>query len=366
MPPRPRKKKNGGLPDNLYPNGKNAFKYRRPDNGTWHGMGTDRQQAIQAAKELNALLQPATDLVRVVLGTTATLNAFIDTYEADVLPHRELAKATLDLYAVRLRQIRKVLGALQVEEITIRHCAELLDGLTPRASNQARALLVDIFAHAVAKGFRPDNDNPAAATIPRIEKRRRRRHTVEGVAAIRQHSPEWLKNAIDIALLTAQRREDVLNMKFEDVHDGALHVVQQKTKRKTDAAWIRITVTPELRQLIARCRDSVPSPYLVHRRPDRRVAKADHWTKVDNRYLTRAFKAAREAANCYPDFDDDEMPGFHQLRAFSLHLYKKAGKDGQKLAGHADAKMTRNYEAGHDDVVWIDAVPDLDISSITG
>ncbi len=87
---------------------------------------------------------------------------------------------------------------------------------------------------------------------------------------------------------------------------------------------------------------------------------------MDNRYLTRAFKEARDAAKCYAHLSDEQMPGFHELRALSLHLYKKAGKDGQKIAGHASGKMTRNYEADHDEVVWSEAVPDLDISKITG
>jgi hypothetical protein len=33
------------------------------------------------------------------------------------------------------------------------------------------------------------------------------------------------------------------------------------------------------------------------------------------------------------------MPGFHEVRALSLHLYKKAGKDGQKIAGHASEQL---------------------------
>lgn len=56
------------------------------------------------------------------------------------------------------------------------------------------------------------------------------------------------------------------------------------------------------------------------------------------------------------------MPGFHEVRALSLHLYKKAGKDGQKIAGHAREEMTKNYQKDHTEVVWSDAVPDLDIS----
>ncbi|OEC32969.1 hypothetical protein SAMN05216600_1292 [Pseudomonas cuatrocienegasensis] len=89
--------------------------------------------------------------------------------------------------------------------------AERLDSLPARAAKQARAYLIDIFNHAVTKGLCVDN--PAACTIARIEKKRKR-HTV---------------NAIDLALITAQRRADILSMKFEDVRDGHLYVIQQKT-----------------------------------------------------------------------------------------------------------------------------------------
>ena len=65
------------------------------------------------------------------------------------------------------------------------------------------------------------------------------RHTVAGIRAIREKSPGWLQNAIDLALITAQRRIDILSMKFEDVRDGHLYVIQQKTAKATDAAWIR-------------------------------------------------------------------------------------------------------------------------------
>lgn len=363
MAPRPRKKRNNGLPPNLYTVGKGYYRYRRPDTGTWHGMGADKAKAIAAANQLNGLLMAGSDLVADVMGESMRLSVFLDSYEADVLPPRELAKATLDLYAVRLRQIRTALGEQEVGQITIRHVSAFLDGLTPRASNQARAILVDVFNHAAAKGFAADN--PAEATIPRIEKKTRRRHTVAGVQAIYAQAEPWLQNAIDLALLTAQRREDVLAMRFDDIRNGALYVSQHKTRRASDAAWIRLPLTPQLKVLVARCRDDVPSPFLVHRKPNRRVATARHWTQVDNQYLTRAFKSARDA-NPYPDWSAEQQPGFHELRALSLHLYKKAGKDGQKLAGHSTRKMTKNYEAGHDEVVWTEAVADLDLSEVTG
>lgn len=58
-------------------------------------------------------------------------------------------------------------------------------------------------------------------------------------------------------------------MRFDRGRDGYLYVVQKKTAKATDAAWIRFRVKPELQAMISRCRDDVVSPYLVHRKPDR-------------------------------------------------------------------------------------------------
>lgn len=369
MAARPRNKENKGLPQNLYLDARRGtYRYRRPTDGKWFQFGLDRVKAIDAAKQLNLTFMRGGDLVSRVQGVSADLFVdFLDYYEQKVLPPRELAKNTLELYGVRFRQFRAAWPAQAVENITIRMVAELLDGLTPRAANQARALLVDIFNHAVAKGLCPDN--PAASTIPRIEKKQRKRHTIDGLRAIRDESPGWLKNAIDLALITAQRRTDILAMRFDDVRDGFLYVVQQKTAKASDAAWIRLRVTPQLQGVLDNCQDNVPSPFLIHRRPDRKrgilAETKEHWTKVDERYLTRAFKEARDLAGCYAGWSDEEMPGFHEVRALSLHLYKKAGKDGQKIAGHASEEMTRNYQRDHEEVVWSDGVPDLDISEIS-
>ena len=47
------------------------------------------------------------------------------------------------------------------------------------------------------------------------------------------------------------------------------------------------------------------------------------------------------------------------------HLYKKAGKDGQKIAGHASEGMTKNYQRDHEKIIWPEAITDLNISEIT-
>lgn len=367
MSPRPRSKANKGLPQNLYFDARRGtYRYRRPTDGKWFQFGGDRQRAIDAAKQLNLEFMRGADLVSKVQGRHADLFAsFVEVYRRDILPPRELADGTLDLYAVRFRQMLAWWPDAAIDSITTRMMAEQLDKLTPRSSNQARALLIDIFNHSVAKGLCPDN--PALALIPRIEKKKRKRHTVDGVRAIRSHAPDWLQNAIDLALITGQRRSDVLAMRFDDVRDGYLHVVQQKTSKASDAAWIRFKLTPQLAEVIARCRDNVPSPYLIHRRPERRVKRQGaHWTQIDNRYLTRAFKAAREAAGAYAGWADDEQPGFHELRALAKHLYNREGKDAKSILGHASEAQHKNYGADHHEIVWSEAVPDLDIGGIIG
>ncbi len=189
MVPRPRNKANKNLPQNLYFDARRStYRYRRPTDGKWFQFGGDRIKAIDAAKQLNLEFMRGADLVGAVLSASSeSFATFLDTYEREVLPPRELAKGTLGLYAVHFRRFRKQFEGKAVDQITIRMIAEMLDAITPRSADQSRALLIDIFNHAAAKGLCPDN--PAASTINRIEKKQRKRHTVEGLKAIREKSP---------------------------------------------------------------------------------------------------------------------------------------------------------------------------------
>lgn len=220
MSPRPRNTANKSLPQNLYYDARRGtYRYRRPTDGKFFPFGADRLKAIDAAKQLNLEFMRGADLIGTVMGNSSeSFAGFLDAYERNVLPPRELAKGTQGLYAVHFRRFRKHFEGKAVDQITIRIIAEMLDALTPRTANQCRALLVDIFNHAAAKGLCPDD--PAASTINRIEKKQRKRHTIEGLKTIREKSPVWLQNAIDLALITAQRRTDILNMRFDGVREG--------------------------------------------------------------------------------------------------------------------------------------------------
>lgn len=126
MVPRPRNKANKNLAQNLYfDSGRSSYRYRRPTDGKRFQFGTDRIKAIDAAKQLNLEFMRGADLTGSVLcSSTETFAGFLDTYERDVLPPRELAKGTLGLYAVHFRRFRKHFEGKAVDQITIRMIAE--------------------------------------------------------------------------------------------------------------------------------------------------------------------------------------------------------------------------------------------------
>ncbi|OQR35332.1 hypothetical protein BWR15_15480 [Pseudomonas sp. T] len=365
---RPRNKANRELPLNLYFNkDTKGYRYKDTIKDKWHNFGHDRQKAIKSALILNAKLMPKTDLIAAVMAEhTLTVSAFIEDYKQSVMAERKLTKDTQENYLIRLNQINKAFGSLPLNMVSLKQVSEFLGAIvSPRASNQARARIIDLFNQAAARGL--VESNVAEKTLKRNERKVRKRHTKEGIKAIRKHAPMWLKNAIDLALLISQRRCDLLNLRFDGIKDGYMYVIQQKTGDQTDAAWLKMEITPAFQKVIDQCRDEVDSPFLIHRKPDRKreYDSKEHPTQIIGQYLSHEFKKARDAAQCYPEYSAKEMPGLHEIRGTSLKMYQMAGKDAQKIAGHASPDMTLNYLKGHEFAEWVEVSPDLDISEFT-
>lgn len=355
MSPRPRRPKNKALPPNLYPtNGGKSYIYRHPVNGTWHGMGASRAEAVAAAKELNALLIPDSDLVAKVLGNV-TVSQHIKWFLENIAPEREYKPKTLEMYQGQFKKLRGAMGDMPVEDVSVQDLAELMEKQTPRVANQVRQVAVDLFKVAISRGLRMDN--PAEATLKRRAKKARKRLTMDQYDAIHKRCDPWMQNAMDLALVTLQRRNDVARLKFDNAKDGKLYVIQEKTE-KYDTGYLAIGIGPKLKQIIRRCRDDVPSPYMVHRKPERKIKKRagmDHWTQVKPEMLTRAFATARDESGLFDNVPASERPTFHEIRALGIKRYRDRGQDPQQLAGHASAKMTSNYDSGHDEIRWIEA-----------
>jgi integrase len=311
---------------------------------------------------MRKLMRNKDQIEAVMAEHTLTLKQFIDHYRLMILPKKMLRKASLDLYQIRHRQIANGLGAMPLNRISLRHISDLLAGFSPCTSNQIRAVLIDLFNHAVSRGL--VESNVAAKTFKRNHKKQRKRHTNKGIKAIRHHAPQWLKNAIDLGLLISQRPCDLLNLRFDDIEDGHMRITQQRTDAQNDTPWLKMEITPEFQKVIDQCRDGVDSPFLIHRQPDhkRDCGSKEHPTNITVQCLSREFKKARDAAKCYPAYSAKEMPGMHEIRATSLKMYYLAGKNIQQIAGNARSGIIWNYLKGHEFGVWVSFSPDLDIS----
>lgn len=372
MSPRPRKSGRRSWPPNLYAQTKGGvvyYTYRHPQTGKRYGMGTDYAKAAQAARLLNAKLMTAKgveDMVREVMaGASVLFSDFVGTFRDEILPaHRDkhgkpYAAKTLADYQRRCGIIAAQAWAGRfVQDVTRRDVAGFLDAQSERTSNIYRHLLDLIFRQAIAKGLR--DDNPAAETIKKVAAVQRQRLPYEAFCAIRDAAEPWFQNALDLALQTLQRREDLVEMRFDHIADGVLSVQQQKVE-KHGTGNIRIAVGPELAAVIARCRDDVASPYLIHRRPKRLrreyAEKKGHWTKLAPEMLTREFQRLRDELKLFDHLPMAARPSFHEIRALGGDLYLQAGwskADVQALMGHSSERMTEHYLDGHR-IRWVEA-----------
>lgn len=352
-----------GWPDNLYPN-RDGFKYRHPVTRKETWMGTDRVKAFAAAKKLNALLAPGNDLVARVTGGNRTVADAVRLFREEDMPHRGWSQKTLETYESLLRRIEQWLGAQDLDSVGVKACAGFLRAVTAstRSRQQFRLMLGWVLSCAVEEGW--IDTNPALQTRKPIYKRQRARLTAEQYRSIWKHAPAWLRNAMDLSLLTLLRREDTVSLAFADARDGNLWVVPSKTE-STSSVRLKIAIDEQLAGLLARCRDDVLSPYVVHRLPekarpsDMRAKTRQHHTQVLPEQLSRAFAEARDAAGIAAD----SPPTFHEIRSLGGALLRDKGwtlAQVQALMGHTSEAMTAHYMDGHD-APWVEVRPGLDL-----
>jgi integrase len=99
-----------------------------------------------------------------------------------------------------------------------------------------RSKLHDVMRWAATQGLIEVGRNPVTATRVHKATVARERMSLEQFFSVREHAPVCLRNAMNRALVTGQRREDVLHMKFADWRDDRLHMAQGKSGGRTKLA----------------------------------------------------------------------------------------------------------------------------------
>ena len=370
-----------GLPPNLYASvtkGTLYYAYKHPVNKKRYGLGTNKLDAIKTARLMNDKFEQRFEIEKLLGCGLIKMNALCDEYRAFIkqqLSVGKLAQSTVDNRGYTLDRVKLKLGKTYARDIQTIDITRYLNKMydpktgegTARARDVHRGHLMLIFDYAIQEGY-VDKFNPAEPCLKVSKKRVTRRHTVEGWNAIYNAAEPWLKNAMDLAILILQRRSDLVDIKFLDIKDGHIKVIQKKSI-KHDSAYIKIEVTSELAQVIQQCKaDNLFSPYLIHRVPAKRTKAAmdtgNHRTYITPAYLSRAFKKVRDLVNPYPDYTEEEQPGIHQGKALGSKLYKRRfGESATTMAGHSSVEMTNFYEEDPDDIEWKIAEPKLDLKA---
>lgn len=387
MVPRNRKVKNKGYPDNLYSQikgGREYFFYRHPISGNRTYWGSiDKKKAFAAARTLNARLFEAEDIVSKVELTeqgittgTATFEYVITRYKDEYLPTIGLKPGTLKAKEYQLNRIEKDLGKEVIQNYPLFKLAEYLDnGFAKNPYVKHRQCLIDLYKFAKTKGIYTHKDNPAEETLPskNDQEKQRTRLNAESYQAIYNYegTPQWLKDAMDLSLITLQGRMEIINVKYSDITDDHIHFIREKTKDQTEKAFIRIQLTKQIKDIITRCRlrDNHISPHLISREPERRVRSVmnerGHWTQILPDYLSKQFKKYRDECGFFDKLNPEERPTFHEIRALGGDMYIEQGYSKEyvsMLMGHTKVQTTEIYLKGHGRINWSVCAAELDYS----
>lgn len=359
-------KNNVSVP-NLYPLysrkvNKVYWRYKHPVTGKFHSLGTNEAEAIAIATEANSRLAEQrtrqilaiSDRIATSKGKAITTSTWLDRYQAIQDDRLESGDIKLNTYKQKAKPVsllRERAGMKLISSVDVRDIAQLLDEYItagqPRMAQVVRSVLIDVFKEAQHYGEVPPGYNPALATKQPRRKITRQRLSLEEwqkIFDIADARHRYMGNAMLLALVTGQRLGDISRMKFSDIWDDHLHVIQEKTGSKIAIPLsLRLNaINWSLRDVVARCRDYAVSPYLVHF--FRTTSQAERGAQVKANTLTMNFSKARDLAGI--DWGEGSPATFHEQRSLSERLYEAQGVDTQKLLGHKSPNQTAKY---HDD-----------------
>lgn len=357
MAPRQRKESNGKLADNMRERD-GYYTWRHPVSKREFGLGRDYRDAMDQAIEAN--MELAGEIVRPRLvdrlggQEVRTWGKWCDELEQIIAGH-DLAKNTRLARKSQLKKLRAMVDKDKpAAEVDTLECAKAVDALTKagkrRTAQAFRSFLIYCFDRMIAKGWR--KDNPADVTDAVTVKVKRARLPFSAFMKLYEKTEvAWLRNAMALALVSGQAREECHSAQFTDIRDGLWWNERAKT-------GIRIQLPLELRldcfgmsleDVVKQCRSTgILSRHLIHqtlRTQGSRLGKPVHVETI-----TRTFTA--ELAKLGLDWEGKEPPTFHEIRSLSGRLYKVQGDvNPQELYGHRDPRTTATYIDGRGE--WV-------------
>ncbi len=336
------------------------WQYKHPLTGKRHGLGTDETEATAIAIEANLRIsaQQANQVSVIrerslaIAGQGITVSGWLERYKAiqdERLKSGDIRPNTYKQRNKPIALLNQHAGMKMLAEVGAKDIAEILDDYKangqPRMAQVVRSVLIDVFKEAQHAGEVPSGYNPALATKQPRKKVLRQRLDLEewqAIFTVADAKHHYMGNAMLLALVTGQRLGDIANMKFADIWDDHLHIVQEKTgTRLAIPLSLRCkAIGWSLEDIVKRCRDYVVSPYLVHF--FHTTSQAKRGDGVTPRTLTMRFSKARDKTGLH--WENGTPPTFHEQRSLSERLYREQGDvDTRHLLGHKSQHQTDAY-----------------------
>ncbi|HAU5602464.1 TPA: tyrosine-type recombinase/integrase [Citrobacter koseri] len=354
------KRYDANLPKNLtYRKNDRAFYWRNPLTKKEIALGqiSRRDAVAQAIEANNFIAQNYTPvaLIEKLKGLDSlTVTKWIERYEV-LLQRRNLSANTYKIRGNQLATIRDKMGGMLLAEVTTKHIATFLETWIEGGKNTMagamRSVLSDMFREAVVEGHITQNPvEPTRAPKIEVARDRLRLDVYRKIRAAAEKLPTWFPLAMDLALITGQRREDVSCMRFSNIIDDRLYVKQIKTGMKIalPLSLSLPSVGLRLGTVVDRCRLVSRTDYLI----SAGVRKNSPDGSIHPDSLTKKFVAARKLTDIA--FSKNPPP-FHEIRSLSGRLYKDAyGEDfAQKLLGHTSENTTKMYLDERDEKAYM-------------
>lgn len=340
------------------------WQYRHPVTGVFVGFGSDEDAAKAAASEMNRIIaeqetQQSYALIDMAIKANTKkengirVSAWIKKYleiQTERVENNELSMRTIKSRKSCALVLEKRVPNLRLKDVDTKIIATIVEEYKSqgklRMGQQIRAVLIDVFKEAQHAGEVPPGYNPALAVKNPTAKVQRSRMTLEQWNAIfsaAAEHPPCAQNAMLLALVTGQRRGDLIKMRFSDVWNGFLHIEQSKTGAKIA---LPLTLRCEainmtLADVIARCRDRVVSKFMLHH--IRKHATIEAGDPVNDNTITRMFMEARNKAGIKIS-KGATPPSFHEQRSLASRLYTEQGVDVKTLLGHSTDAMSEQYK----------------------
>lgn len=339
------------------------YSWVHPETGREYGIGRNKAEAFEEAKEANLHVAARMQKARLVHKLTGEHERTVAKWSVrfeGYLAERKLSPNTRKMYASCDKRLVRMLGAdTLIGSVTPLQMSELIEKIAktenkPRRAIQVRSYASEFFREAKVKGWVAESPVEDLGAIQVTTKRARLTFDVF-MLVYSTTTFGWLKNAMALALVSAQRREDIALFETSQWRDGGWHCEQGKGNPDKGGAGMggsRLIIPGALRlerfgmsldEVYRQCRASrVFTRYVIHHTTHRgKHCKVGDPVHMDT--LTVRFHM--EIQRLAIDWGDKEPPSFHEIRSLSERLYKaQGGINTQVLLGHKSARSTETYD----------------------